>query len=180
MKKPILFAAAVAVLGVVLFLGLRDRGNELPPAAEPERIRQQTFDPTPAARGRALPSGRKAVVGEAEQPPVGPATEVEREAIMMYEEMANAFTENFNSCDRIGVAMAKAIETHRPAITRLVEERAELGPQGFALSQRRIEQQFGPRMAELRHGIEQAASKCKRNPQVMNALRGLAKIGTAG
>ena len=100
----------------------------------------------------------------------------EREALVMYDEMQSAFAQYRSDCLRMGEAVAIAVQAHTPAITRLRDLRDSLSPEAQAAALQRLEAAQGPHLQELREGVEQAVARCKHDPQLLNALRELARL----
>lgn len=106
----------------------------------------------------------------------GEPSEDEKQVLVMYGEMANAFAENHGNCHKMAASIETVVDTHADSLVRLLTDRASMSPEQVAVAQRRLNQQQGPRMQKLRHSMKQAVAQCKHNKRLMNAMRSLAKL----
>lgn len=169
-KRIAIGIAWVAVAAVILLVIGNARGPAGDRGGEPNATASARPEPRP---GSHRPGSTPAAAGGLESERV---SEDELQVLAMYEDMTRAFAEAGGSCDEMAVAVEAAVDEHAGSLARALRARKAMTREQVGDAQRRLNQEHGERMAELRLHVKQAVARCKRNPRLMNALRSLARL----
>lgn len=103
--------------------------------------------------------------------------EVEAGLLDMYASVVDGFIAHRGNCREMAIAVEEATAEYDATLVRWQKDKGAMSADAYAKSQAKVEAAAGERLAAIRHEIEQGVARCKDDPRLRNALKGLASVG---